>query len=315
MGKWRWTLVLILAFGSVTTQAQPRADSLEALFTSQRSVPLAFGLSAMVPGAGQAYNRHWIKSAAAITLEATIIALNRTWLRDGRDGRRSYQGEAHQNWSALRYAYWLNDYAQYLNQLPDGRSINADPVPISADVHAIDLTQPDGWTSSERLAVRELFLEIRRLEGSVYHALTGASFSHKLPFFAEQQYYELVGKYYQFAPGWSDYEALLRDGRPTWIDDNGQFIESIDPEVSTPDGELVHVSDQFLAYAKQHADANTLLRRARRISSVLIVNHLLAALDAAIFARINNLRVDASMQLMRDVDGAALWVPSVRLGL
>ena len=315
MGKWHWAFILSLAFGSVSAQAQPRADSLETLFTSQRSVPLAFGLSAVIPGAGQAYNRHWIKSAAAIAVEATIIALNRSWLRDGRDGRRMYQGEVHQNWSALRYAYWLNDYAAYLNQLPDGRTVDAAPVAISADLQTIDLTQPDGWSSSQRLAVRDLILEIRRLEGSLYHALTGASLSHKLPFFAEQQYYELVGKYYQYAPGWSDYEALLRDGRPTWIDDNGQFIDAIDPEVSTPDGNRPYVSDRFLAYAKQHADANTLLRRARRISSVLFVNHLLAALDAAIFARMNNLRVDASLQLMRDVDGAALWVPSVRLGL
>ena len=309
----RRILVLVLGIGSLAAQAQPQTDSLEALFRSGRSVPVAFGLSVVVPGAGQAYNRQWLKGAAALAAEATIIALNRTWLQQGRDGRTAYQAEAHRNWSALRYAYWLNDYAQYLNQLPDGRMIDATPVAISADLYSIDLTKPDGWTETERLQVRELFLEIRRLEGSAYHGLTGAAFSHKLPFFAEQQYYELVGKYYQYAPGWSDYQSLETDGRPTWIDDSGQFIDSIDPDVSTPDGGRPYVSRSFFAYAEQHAQANTLLRRARRISSLLIVNHLLAALDAAIFARLHNIRLDARVQLIRDADSTPLWAPALRL--
>ncbi|MDE2732578.1 MAG: hypothetical protein OXM02_10355 [Bacteroidota bacterium] len=309
----RRILVLVLGFGSLAAQAQPQADSLEVMFRSGRSVPVAFGLSVVVPGAGQAYNRHWLKSAAALAAEATVIALHRTWLQQGRDGRTAYQAQVHRNWSPLRYAYWLNDYVQYLNQLPDGRMIDAAPVAISADLYAIDLTQPDGWTDRERLQVRELVLDIRRLEGAAYHGLTGVTFSHKLPFFAEQQYYELVGKYYQYAPGWSDYQALARDGRPTWIDDSGQFIDSIDPDVTTPDGGRPFVSRSFFAYAEQHAAANTLLRRARRVSSLLIVNHLLAALDAAIFARLHNLRLDARVQLIRDADHTPLWAPAVRL--
>lgn len=315
MHNWGWAFVLVLALGSSSVQAQPSADSLEVLFRSKRSVPLAVGLSAVVPGAGQAYNRHWRKSAAVLAAEVTIIVLNRTWLQEGRDGRIAYKTEAHRSWSALRYAYWLNDYAQYLNQLPDGRIIEAAPVAISSEVHAIDLTQPAAWTESQWLAVRELFLEIRRLEGALYHGLTGAAFSHKLPFFAEQQYYELVGKYYQYAPGWADYETLVKDGQPTWIDDNGQFIDSIDPDVSTPDGHRPYVSASFFAYAEQHAHANTLMRRARRISSLLIVNHLVAALDAAIFARLHNIRIATHVQLIRDVDNTDLWAPVVRLRL
>lgn len=308
-------IVVLFILGAARVQAQPGADSLEALFTSKRSVPLAFGLSALVPGAGQAYNRHWIKGAAALAAEATIILLNRTWHGEGTDGRSAYQTEAHRNWSALRYAYWLNDYAEYLNQLPDGRTIAAPPVNVDVDLQGVDLTRPDGWSDGQRLAVRELFLDIRRLEGEMYHGLTGAAFSHKLPFFAEQQYYELVGKYYQFAPGWADYVSLLKDGRPTWIDENGQFIDSIDPDVSTPDGDRPYVSASFFAYADQHAEANTMLRRARQISSLLFVNHLLAALDAAIFARLHNLRLDARVALVRDVDGTPLWAPTISLGM
>ena len=140
-------------------------------------MPLAVGLSAVVPGASQAYNRHWLKGAIALAAEATVITLNRTWLQEGRDGRTAYQAEAHRKCSALRYAYWLNDYVRYLNQRPGGRMVGVAPVTISSDLHVVDLAHRDGWTDSQRLLVRELFLEIRRVEGSVHHALTGAAFS------------------------------------------------------------------------------------------------------------------------------------------
>ena len=44
--------------------------------------------------------------------------------------------------------------------------------------------------------------------------------------------FELVGKYFQFAPGWEDYSYLIIDGEITWIDEQGNFIQSIDPEMT-----------------------------------------------------------------------------------
>lgn len=69
-------LVLGLLVFIPNVQAQPTADSLEALFSSsRRSTPLAFGMSAVVPGLGQAYNRHWIKGAVAVAGEAAVLLL------------------------------------------------------------------------------------------------------------------------------------------------------------------------------------------------------------------------------------------------
>ena len=217
-------LVLSILVIIPNVQAQSTADSLEVLFSSpRRSTPLAFGMSAVVPGLGQAYNRQWIKAAVGIGGEAAVLLLYTSWRQKGVDGRDAYQMNAHMYWSPIKYAYWLNDYAQYLNQLPDGRLVTAPPVNISQALLSIDLTQPDTWSDSERLAVRKLFQEIQLLERDSYHGDTGAVFSHVLPFFGEQQYYELVGKYFQFAPGWEDYAAIVRDGRVTWIDENGNF--------------------------------------------------------------------------------------------
>ncbi len=309
--------VIPIVLGSLLTTlactAQPTTDSLEVLFTSERSVPLAFGLSAIIPGAGQAYNRHWIKGTVALASEATVFLLYTSWRSKGRNGRDAYQMEAHQSWSPVRYAYWLNDYAQFLDQLPDGRAVTVQLVTVDPQVLALDLTRPDSWSDEEHLLIRALFVDIRELEQGVYHAETGAPFSHSLPFFGEQQYYELVGKYFQFAPGWTDYVALLDDGRPTWIDANGNFIETIDPEKTASDGSKPNVSPMFFQYAEQHADANGHLRRASRISTLILVNHLLAAADAAIFARLHNLQIQASLHLAHDFDGTAVMMPVFRM--
>ncbi len=312
----RIALILGLLVITNNVQAQPTTDSLETLFSSsRRSAPLAFGMSAVVPGLGQAYNRHWIKAAVGIAGEATVLLLYASWRQQGIDGRDAYQMEAHRYWSPIKYAYWLNDYAQYLNQLPDGRLVTTPPVNISSALLNIDLTQPNTWSDSERLVVRTFFQEIQLLERDSYHGDTGAAFSHVLPFFGEQQYYELVGKYFQFAPGWEDYVAIIRDGRLTWIDENGNFIQSIEPEATGPGGTKPNVSTRFYQYAEDHADANTYLRRASRITTLLIVNHLLAAVDAAIFARLHNRRIQVRFGLLKDIQGRTHVAPYVSFPL
>ncbi len=312
----RYILVVIGFAVSIQVQAQPRADSLAEVFMSPtRSVPLAFGMSAILPGAGQAYNQEWIKAGIALASEAAVLLLYSSWRQRGIDGRDAYQIDAHSHWSPVRYAYWLNEYTDYLNQLPDGRPITVSPVEIPELLFGINLNQPDTWTQSEQLAVRSLILEIRRVEGSIYHAETGAAFSHVLPFFGEQQYYELIGKYFQYAPGWDDYTALMRDGRITWIDENGNYIASIEPEAGEAGSVKPHVSARFYQYADDHGNANTYLRRASRITTLLIVNHMLAAVDAAVFSRIHNRRIQFGLGLMSDHQGRAHIAPHMRFSL
>lgn len=263
----------------------------------RQSIPLAFGLSAVLPGAGQFYNGHWIKASAAAALEAGIVVAWASWWSQGHSGRDEYQATAHQYWSPVRYALWLNDYVTYLNSKPGAVPVSVDPITIDERVRSVNLSDPAGWTHAEQLAVRRLILQIRSIETQVYHSATGARFSHQLPFFGEQQYYELVGKYFQFAPGWSDYHYLIINGQASWIDDSGQFIDSIDPEEAAPDGSKAHVSARFFAYAEAHGTANDHLRRASRMTLVLVANHLVAAIEAAIGAKLHNDRLQARLSL------------------
>lgn len=297
-----------LLYGQPLAAMEPGAQA-----PGRRSVPLAFGLSAVAPGLGQAYNRQWVKAGIAVAAEVALVAGYSTWHGKGVDGRDAYQAFAHQSWSPFRYAEWLNDYVVYLNEGP-GPPVGALAINLTDELRSLDFQDPGAWSVQEQVAVRHLIDQIRQVESNVYHPETGASFSHKLPYFGEQQYYELIGKYFQFAPGWDDYEVLFDEqGNPTWIDENGNFIQSIDPEMTANDGSKPNVSDTFFRYADDHGQANDYLRRASRISLFFVVNHLLAAVDAAVFAKMHNNRLQASVQMSQGVSGELQPAASVRM--
>ncbi len=256
-----------------------------------RSVALAAGLSAILPGAGQAYNRQWLKAGIGLAVEAALIIGYIQWRNEGLDAERAFKREAHGEWDPGQYASWINDYTVFLEEVHGG-SFSFVEIEVPASV---DFTNPDAWTESERAAVFGLFRSIRSAESELFHPETGASFSHQLPDFGDQQYYELIGKYFQFAPGWADY--------PEWIDEEG-YTDAIDPERTNPDGSKTSVSPSFFQYARDHAHSQDLLRRASVVTSVLVVNHVVAAIDAAVFSRLHNNRLHPSVTIGYDASGS-----------
>ena len=252
----------------------------------KRSIGAAFGLSAVIPGLGQAYNRQWIKAITAFVLEAAVITSSTIWRNQGNDLENDYQLFAHSFWDPQKYANWLNDYSSFIN-------VTVDPISVPA---GIDFQNPAAWSEQEWQQVFSFFDQIQAVERQMYHVETGAAFSHTLPYFSEQQYYELIGKYYQFAPGWSDY--------PDWINENGSLNQAIDPSMTGTDGESKpNVSDNFFVYADDHAYANDILRRASRVSALLIVTHLVAAVDAAVSAKLYNDRITPELEIGANARG------------
>lgn len=270
-----------------------------------RSIPLALGLSAVVPGLGQVYNRQWVKAIVGLGLEAAIITSSIVWDNKGRDLEDAFQQYAHTFWDPGRYATWLNDYSAFLQE-NFATPIDAAAIEVPT---GIDFQRPETWNEAEWRTMNQFFGQIRAVEGDVIHPETGAAFSHKLPDFSEQQYYELIGKYFQFAPGWRDYG----DGSETpWLNEDGTYNALIDPELTGANGSKPNVSDRFLDYADDHAEANDYLRRASRVSALLLANHFLAAIDAAISAKLHNDRLTTRLQLTHNIDGTPLTMASIR---
>ena len=78
-------------------------------------------------------------------------------------------------------------------------------------------------------------------------------FTHTLPSHGQQQYYELIGKYHQFSSGWDDYAG------------GSDFFQ---------------LSSRFLAYSDMRGQANRYYNLASAALSVVVVNHVLSAIDA-----------------------------------
>ena len=84
-----------------------------------------------------------------------------------------------------------------------------------------------------------------------------------------QQYYELIGKYDQFIAGWDDI-----------VDPDGNRVTA----AAVDSAENFH-SELRLTYEVDRNDSNKLLKRASNMLGLIMVNHVISAIDAARVAR------------------------------
>lgn len=184
----------------------------------RKSVLLAGALSVVVPGAGEIYSGEYIKGAAFLLLEAAAIWVAVEYNQKGDNQTSYFQKVADESWSVVKYAEWLNANHQA------NISINPD-------------ASLKPW---ERVNWREL-----------NDAEVG---SHHLPPYGDQQYYELIGKYHQFSPGWNDFTGGT--------------------------GPAPNPTPNFIAYSIMRGDANDLYDISSKAVIVIFANHILSTLDA-----------------------------------
>lgn len=104
--------------------------------------------------------------------------------------------------------------------------------------------------------------------------------SHHLPTTKTQQYYEMTGKYDQFAWGWDD--ATL-DGH--LYTDDFYSLNNPFPRVM---GDSVPCSANRLLYETMRDDANNKYDQARKMVLVSMLNRMVSAFEAMITAKKNN---------------------------
>ncbi|MGE5431513.1 MAG: hypothetical protein ACM3QX_10585 [Syntrophomonadaceae bacterium] len=228
--------------------------------------PLLAGLfSLLIPGSGEAYVQSYWKAAAFLAVEAAAIGASIYYNKKGDDATLDFQRYADANWSAVRYATWLNKYA------PD----------LGKDVVANIKIDPD---ATKKPQDRVNFSEINAVERQL------PTFSHVLPPYADQQYYELIGKYHQFNHGWKESDP-----------NTAEYFNNL--------------PQQMLDYAKMHIlPDDTFYKYADRAVVVMVINHFLSAIDAAWTASRYNKNLAVNMQLKQiNLTGLSEIYPQVNL--
>jgi hypothetical protein len=257
----------ILQFDSkiVFDQAAPvMPDESKNLANNKKSVWLAAGLSLVIPGAGEFYTEKYLKSAIFVALEAAAITVGLIYDKKGNDQTISFQNFADQHWSVERYANWTLYHAQSINS-----SVNP------SDYHVINNNGKVNWS------------ELNRLESDL-----GGYYSHHLPNYGEQQYFELIGKYPQFNVGWDDFG-----------DDVTKAFSYGDP-----------LTPRFVYYSHERGKANDYYNVASKAVIVVMINHFISAIDAAWSAHKYNKGLDMKVSLERYNQGfQTVYYPQLNL--
>lgn len=179
-------------------------------------------LSAILPGLGEFYAKNYVKAGAFIVAEAALWVTYTIFQNKGDDQTTFYQDYANKNWDVRKYARWL---------------------------------KREPFTGNEVINPDEQNLNILRTQLNLCEE---KNFSHTLPNYGEQQYYEVIGKYQNFIVGWSEanFDAITKANYGT-----------------TKLGQVDY-------YMSERENANTWYNRGNLMITVVILNHILSAADA-----------------------------------
>lgn len=192
----------------------------------KKSVLLAGALSFVLPGAGQFYNESYWKAAAFGAIEITAIVIGLKYDKKGDDQTSFFESFAQEHWSVERYANWT---------IKNAKTINSGVDPANYKVF-----NQDGSVS---------WAGLNSLERDL-----GSGYSHALPPFGDQQYYELIGKYPQYSHGWDD------------------AIQS--------ETDFHILSPRFSYYSIERGKANDYYNVAAKAVLALYINHIASIIDA-----------------------------------
>lgn len=256
-------------------QATTGTDS--GLLGSIRSTPgRGFAASLLVPGLGQVANRQYVKAGVMAAVEIAAIYFIADGTRRGQRLEREYQQFGDANWSLIKYTAWVHDY--YMN-FPNGRNPDApalDPADLLTNAGrsaANPLTGfPDPvydtsleWTWVDRAALNQMERRSRYASGT--------NFTHEVNPFGSQQYYELMSKYWQFGPGWRDWNDALHS------------INMASNDFMSP---------MWLQHAAMEERFNSAYQLANNMVSALLLNHLVSAFDAYFTIKLREHRLETS---------------------
>lgn len=236
---------------------------------SIRSKPgLAMLSSAIIPGSAQAANGKWVRAGIYLAAEAFTVLYYIDRNNTAKRQERNYISYANSSWSVVAYAQWLVDYSQAHN-LDNGYEALATNISgQTAEFNTSDWNKVD-LTLLQSVEVKTPYFFPDR---------QSSNFSHVLPAYGSQQYYELISKYYQFMGGWSDFSSTTNQ-RYFW------------------DG--TDISFQFAMGRDRAAQFNDNYRLAGNIFNLILINHVVSAFDGYFSVKLKNSRIETQANLLR----------------
>jgi len=236
---------------------------------------LSFLSSALVPGLGQAAHHQWIKAGIFAAIEAVTLYSHFHLRNEGRNLEDQYIKYADGNWSVVNYATYLVNYHNHY--FPNDKiSLN------SLANQGYNLTTGPDYSHQDWQRVN--LEKLHQLENMTYYdGTSGVPFSHNMPDYGSQQYYELMSKYFQFSPGWRDFTSKYPINNGT-----GTF--------TPPVWSLNDMPPLFLQGAKMANEYNNKFRMATNVLTITIINHFVSAFDAFITTKLRtrNLHVETN---------------------
>lgn len=259
-----------------------KTDNSSILNSIQNRPEFAFLSSAILPGSAQAMNGNWIRTGLFAAVEATAIILAVDYQNRAEREERNYERNADQNWSVVQYAQWLTEYHlahnlsnPYISDLRDEVAGLTPTFDTDIDWKAVDISV------------------LRNAERNTRYITTddqsANNFSHTLPAYGSQQYYELIAKYYQYQAGWKDYHDFHDQLGHTGNDYLQRYFF---------DRSGAYASPLFWQFAEDADRFNNLYRTGRTFQMLLIVNHVASAFDALFSVQLKQNRIEATSSIV-----------------
>lgn len=246
------------------------------------SIFQSFFSSLIIPGLGQVKNRSWWKAGLFFAIEATSIYMFVDHRNSARVGERNYEKYANRNWSVVQYSNWLVQYHEknglenpHIDDLKQMIGDTEASFNVNSDWNKIDLG---------------LLHDVERNTPYITSdQQTTNNFSHTLPEYGSQQYYELISKYYQYQAGWKDYNDFHDNIGNVGPHFNERFV--IDRGGS-------YASPFFYEAAQIAEEFNDDYRSSNTFASILIANHILSAFDAYFTLKLKQNRLQATSSIL-----------------
>lgn len=259
------------------------------VLNSTRTKPgFAFAASALIPGAGQAANGKWVRAGVYFATEVVGLIYHLDRNAKARNQERAYEQFTHNNWSVVAYAEWLVNYSQQ-HELNNGWQS------LDAEIQGNNPTWEDTRNDWNQIPISTL----RNVENQtpfIFEDRTGSIFSHELPDYGSQQYYELISKYYQYQPGWRDWYNEVTTAGNQDISMYRYFWNGEDEPF-----------DLFYEGRDRAYEFNQNYRVAGNILKLLVVNHVVSAFDALFTVQLKNSRIETEANLMKLEQFSVTW--------